>query len=508
MGKILHSTPGLFARAPFFAILVSGTIVSSVTNAWAEDAPEGPETPHENRVGMPGIVRMSLPVAAQAPIVIALTGGYGFIDPMYDLSAPGHRLQGQAAIAVSPLPYLVLGVDAWGRIDLFSSEDDDEANLYGEPRLSARLQHALSPDVHLGGELGVRFVGEEAPDIKPASISPSLRALVGARLSPSTWLAGTLGFHLDNSDNSLPPLDEIGAIDRITIGASSSFGIPFGVGISHRLASETELLGELGGEILVGSSAPPIFESPWGISVGARQPFGEQFAAMASVDVSLSARGEVEPNATVPVEPRLGGFLTLVWRPGARPPVEAEVVAVPEEKEEVVEEELPPAIPTSPVQGSVVDEGGRPLADVQVVLQREGASDVEERTYANGQFEFKEVPEGPVVLVIKTPGYDEVKVQFAEGEPREKEVILYPSLPAGQVKGEVRDLQGNPLPDTKITISPGDKTVEVTAEGTFTLELAPGRYTVRFDHPELSPQKRVIRVQDRGVVILNIALTR
>jgi hypothetical protein len=229
---------------------------------------------------------------------------------------------------------------------------------------------------------------------------------------------------------------------------------------------------------------------------------------MLSADVSFSARPDLDDDALVPTDPRFGGFLTVTWRPGAKAPVKVEVEEKEEPPEEKPEEkDLPPPIPTSPVQGTVIDEGGRPLADVEVVLKREGAPDVVERSYADGRFEFKDVPEGPVEVIIKTPGYDEIKFQFGEDEKREKEVILYPSLPAGQVKGEVRDLKGNPLPETKITISPGDKVVDVSEEGTFSLELAPGRYTVRFDHPDLSAQKRVIRVQDRGVVILNIALS-
>jgi len=75
------------------------------------------------------------------------------------------------------------------------------------------------------------------------------------------------------------------------------------------------------------------------------------------------------------------------------------------------------------------------------------------------------------------------------------------------VKGEVRDLKGNPLA-AKIIITPGDKVIEVAKDGMFELELAPGRYTLRFEHPDLAPQKRVISVQDRGVVILNIALSQ
>jgi 5-hydroxyisourate hydrolase-like protein (transthyretin family) len=155
----------------------------------------------------------------------------------------------------------------------------------------------------------------------------------------------------------------------------------------------------------------------------------------------------------------------------------------------------------------VVDEGGRPLADVEVILTREGSQPLATRTYADGRFEFKEVPdEGDVQLEIKTPGYEVRKISYAEGEDRSSEVVLYPALPAGQVRGAVLDLSGNPVA-AKITITPGDHEVDVKEDGSFELELTPGRYTVRFHHADYKNQMRVVVVEDRGVVILNIALS-
>lgn len=510
MGKKIHTAPGPFSPATYLATFFFSVTALGPALVHAQEPSSEAVTPEETSRAMPGIVRLPLPVPTHAPLAVSLTGGYGWIDPMYDLQDSGHRLEGLAAIAYSPVPYLVIGADAWGRMDHFSDDDDPNAtNRYGEPRLTARFQRAHSTDFHYGAELGVRFIGGEAPNVTPRAISPSLQALIGARLAPETWLAAGLGFHLDNSRHPLPDPDEVNGVDRITLGASSSPSVPWGVGVSHRLASNTELLGELSGDILVGGNAPSILDSPWGLSLGARHPVHERISVMLSADVSFSARPDLNDGTLVPTDPRIGGFLTVTWRPFVE--AEAKVEVEKKEPEPVTEpeepEDLPPPVPMSPVHGTVIDEGGRPLPDAEVTLKREGAPDVVERSFADGRFEFKDVPEGPVEVIIKTPGYDEVKLQFGEGEERKKEVILYPSLPAGQVKGEVRDMKGEPLPRTTITISPGDKAVEVSPEGTFSLELAPGRYTVRFEHPELSAQKRVIRVQDRGVVILNIALS-
>jgi hypothetical protein len=162
---------------------------------------------------------------------------------------------------------------------------------------------------------------------------------------------------------------------------------------------------------------------------------------------------------------------------------------------------------SSPVSGAVVDEGGRALADASVTLEMLGREPHQERTLADGKFEFAAVPEGEASVRVNAPGYEEALVQIAEGKSRVVEVMLRPSVPAGQVRGKVLDLKGNPVKAT-LRISPGDQLIETQADGSFELELAPGRYTVRFEHEDFGSQRRTISVQNRGVVILNIALSQ
>jgi hypothetical protein len=54
-------------------------------------------------------------------------------------------------------------------------------------------------------------------------------------------------------------------------------------------------------------------------------------------------------------------------------------------------------VKTAPVSGTVVDEGGRPLADAQVTLLREGVEPIVQRSFANGGFEFGA---GRVIAVV------------------------------------------------------------------------------------------------------------
>ena len=470
------------------------------------------ETPGETERALPGLVRVGIPIAAVAPVVLAGSGGFALIDPVEDLDSGAARLAGRLAVAYSPIPQVSLGIDMMGRVDFFSSE----TNLYGEPRLTARLALPAGKKLHLGAELDARLIGQEAPSIALQATSPSLRGMLGAELSERTWLAAHLGFHLDRSERTVPdevPLSSVSTADRITLGASSWSAVQWGVGVSHRLSGpKTELIGELSGEILVGTAAPSLFQSPWQLSLGARHPLGSSLSIQGTIDLGLSARPDPLPvDDLMPIHPRLGAIVSLVWRFGVKDEESQSNAAEEEPEEETKPEKVAPpivAIKTSDITGTVVDEGGRPLSDVEIIMTRPDSEPVTERSYADGGFKFADIPdEGDVSIAFKTAGYDDGKLSFKTGQERNAEVVLYPAVPAGQVKGSVRDLKGDPIVAT-IVISPGKKEVKVNADGTFDLELAPGRYTVKFDHPDYSRQKRVIRVQDRGVVILNIALSK
>jgi hypothetical protein len=75
------------------------------------------------------------------------------------------------------------------------------------------------------------------------------------------------------------------------------------------------------------------------------------------------------------------------------------------------------------------------------------------------------------------------------------------------VRGRVLDLAGTPVL-ARVSITPGEHPVQVGEDGSFALELAPGRYTVKLEQVGFVTQQRVIVIRDRGVVILNIALSR
>lgn len=467
--------------------------------------------PGETARALPGIVRVGVPTPSAAPVVVGGGVGYGFMDSTSTLEG-GHRLLGIGSVAFSPLPSLAFALDLQGRLDDYPDlTAGDSVKLYGEPRLAARFAHPLTPVLSLGAEAEVRLVGSEAPSVEPSATSGALRGLVGYRLGEATWLGADLGFRLDRSAEAVPDPTLLASADKRTLGASSFHAAEWGLGVSHRLeSSHTELLGELSGELLVGTGKPKVSRSPSRLALGARQPLSRIFSLLGSAEVSLSKRPlTMVGEDLIPIEPRFTVGVALLVRLGLPDPVVAPPPKEPAPPPEPVLSAPPPPPPvvTTPVRGTVVDEGGRPLPDTEVTLLQPAHEPLTTHTDAEGRFEFEAVPEGALALEVDSDGFDPVKLELGAEEERTREVVLHPAVPAGQLRGKVTDLSGDPLA-AMVVVAPGEREVAVGGDGSFELELSPGSYTVSFRADGYQAQKRRITVKNRGVVILNIALSR
>jgi hypothetical protein len=466
-------------------------------------------TPAESARGLVGLIRVGLPTPASSAVVTAGGVSYGWLDPAADLDRSGHRVGATLAAAVAPLPYLSLAADVRGYLDVFPhSSAGSETNLYGEPRLTPRFSRSATEDLYWGAEAEVRFVGAQAPSVSWPATSGSVRGLLGVQLPERTWLGTQLGFHVDRSAAVVPDPASVSASDRRTLESSSWNAVQWGVGASHRLDHlRTELIGELSGEALVGARAPSLLASPWQLGMAARQPLSGAISLCVTAEVGLSAQHVSLPNELSPISPRLSGGVSVLWRLGSSTALAPATPSVHEEPARVAPVPASPAPVTAPVAGTVVDEGGRPLPDAQIQLTRAGAQPAEARSSESGGFSFAEVPEGSIELRVSAAGFDAVTVAISQGQERTREIVLHPSVPAGQVRGRVLDLAGTPVL-ARVSITPGEHAVQVSEDGSFAVELAPGRYTVKLEHTSFATQQRVIVLRDRGVVILNIALSR
>jgi hypothetical protein len=470
---------------------------------------------------LPGLIHVGLPVAPAHSVAVGVGGSVGVLDQAQN-SELGSRLGGNLAASFSPGAHWSVGLDFSGYRDRYGAE----TNGYGEPRLTGRYVDELSVDHHWGLQIDARLVGAEVPSIDFSATSPSLRGLYGFHAGEDVWVGAELGFHLNRTAAALPNVAVLSANDRRSLGASTWNGLPWGMGAGYRLLETTSLLGEVGGEWLVGGESPGFGASPIRVSLGLQQWFGSSFLATAGADVAVSGRAELARDQISVEEPRVLGFVGLTWvlanpeppppPPAIEPAPKPAVVETPKPAPAVIA--APPAPIVSPVSGTIVDEGGRPLADVAIVLEQEGQPARTERTFADGHYDFAAVPEGTVTLKVVESGFDDVTVNLEKDGPRNSEIVMRPAVPAGQVRGKVLDLQGNPVA-AQVTITTeatksstqqaaAPQTSVVAADGSFELDLAPGRYVVRFEHADFAPQRRNIVVKDKGVVILNIALIR
>jgi hypothetical protein len=126
--------------------------------------------------------------------------------------------------------------------------------------------------------------------------------------------------------------------------------------------------------------------------------------------------------------------------------------------------------------GSVVDEAGTPLSDVQVTLFHEEHSRYFElRTGADGRFKVGPLPEGPYSLVASTPGLLPAYLSSVIQEEVE-EIVLHPPR---RISGQVLSA-GQPAPGAKVRVAYTGHVAETDAQGRFSFEpFAPDTYELQ-----------------------------
>ena len=80
-----------------------------------------------------------------------------------------------------------------------------------------------------------------------------------------------------------------------------------------------------------------------------------------------------------------------------------------------------------------------------------------------------------------------------------------PATTNGQIRGNVRSFAGEALNAT-VTVYPSDLKASTDAEGAFSLDVPPGKYTVRIRAHGYKSQNRNVVVSENGVTVLNAEL--
>ena len=134
---------------------------------------------------------------------------------------------------------------------------------------------------------------------------------------------------------------------------------------------------------------------------------------------------------------------------------------------------------------------------------------VEVITSEAGTFALRDLPAGPIQLSASALGFRDAQLDVVVPVDTElnSELTLSEALPEGQIRGTVRGTGGTPLTAT-IRIEPLGLVLSAARDGTFSIDVAPGRYEVLVTAPGYEPQQRVADVEQDGVTVLPVDLVR
>jgi hypothetical protein len=464
--------------------------------------------------GLRGVNRVGVPVSPAPSLMISGSMGYGYTESIGSVEGSHHRLHGILGGGVSVFPWLAFGLNLDGRYDVHPrDEKGDDSSIVGEPRLVARGGYQLNEQFQIGIELGLLFPGTAAPSIVFDATTLDTKLLFAyTRSDINLTVAGLVGFRLDNSGQSAPPLDRTRPGDRLSLQASDFNEALVGVGASYRI-SPAEIIVELTGDILVGKGAPDFLTSPIRIAVGARYHLLSSLSVELLTETVVSARpGDKFANALVPIEPRFSALAGLRYaldfsetKPIEKKPVEKKTAQKP-----LVKVEEKPKKAT--ITGALVDENNGPVVSAHVRMEV-GDQNLETNTDEQGVYRFDNVRLGEGSIHAQADGFEDsdwsvqVVPDMPAQQPRQLTRVVQetPQTPVGQLRGLIRSFNGKPLSAT-ITVDPIEKTLSTDATGQFEIDLPTGSYEVSIQSSGYQTQHRRVTVEVNGVSIINADL--
>lgn len=500
---------------------------------------------------LPGVYRV--PTAEPDPVGLAFfaSAGYGYaasLDPGFGADDTHHRAGGSLAASFSPTPWLSLGLRMDGRLDRHSAriEQPDGAagevtddGLVGDPRVLLQARTSLSQSWHLGGRLTFWFPGSEAPSlVLGATTADALAVLTYAPPGGPLRVGLDAGFRLDRSAESVEDAGALSQADRLSLGVSESSAVLLGAGATFQ-AGSVQILGELTWDVLVGDAAPSLRESPLRVAAGVRVPVVENLAAELVLESNLARLPTAAPGQPlVPYEPRVSVTAGLHFRFGA--PARARSSGTGEDtRDEPGRPGAPDAARAGVVHGRVRGPGGAAVTSAELTITAgsapaEGAPEdapgaagdatpeinpgatpaapaftAEAAVDTEGRFRVAGVPAGPVTVSARADGFEPATRSFtlAPGSEHELDIDLERALPPGQLRGFVRSFGGKPVAAT-LTIEPLGQTITAGEDGSFEIDVAPGKYEVVVRAPGYREQRRSVTIEEGGVLILNVDLRR
>ena len=468
------------------------------------------------------------------------------------LLGPDHAFNrgvGDVAIAFGATDFLSVGISLDGRYDRHWGRLGDPAmnatttvaaggddGYVGDPHLIVRLAKA-SGSLRFGGQLGIWVPGKDAPSVAGSAISVDARALVSLPAGPGL-LSFSAGFRLDNSANSVDEPMQLSLTDRVSLGVSdyhALFGaaqlrIPAGkawLGVEGSLDAFVGGPGDAGaGEIKHAELARGTLIIRGGVMAGYH--ISDQLSALVFLEAARvpgvnDAQIDSGNIPLVPYEPIVTGGIGLTARFGG--PKAASGFTERECARHTPPDCADVAVPiVTDISGTVVDSAGKPVVGATVRLTLKSSQVDSVITDETGAYVFRGVPIGHRMANQPTieetgaqisaevggmkPGTAAI-AQLAEGTNQAPPITLEPLLPPGQLRGVVRSLPGGrAVEGATITVVGGAGKAQTVADGTFTIDLAPGQYKIKVTAKGLKDQELDVTIDPNGVAIKNIDLQR
>jgi len=396
--------------------------------------------------GLPALAAIDLGYAPQRIFVLAASGGYGFIEDQDGASGTHHRGLWHAGVGFSPASWFSGSVIGDGRV---RPGPNGGASVIGlTPELSLRVHPHFHDDLLIGFATRIAAPpGLDAVTGDPAALRGEIKALLGGRASKRVIIAGELGFRLDNTDAQVDDPTTLDGDERLAAALDEFNGLLVGIGFGYRMGNTT-LFADVTGDLPMSTGSDQIGQAPLRLSAELRQAMGDS--------VGLHIRAGTELNGRVPLD----ADAPLI---GARPRLQLEV-------------------------GLTVGFGGK--------VERPAVGGVT----AAGEPVAGAAPEpAPAPIAAPAP------------EPQVEEPPAPAAAPAGepmgQIRGQVRSFRGKPLKASAVVYPLGTK-VDSDEDGTFSLPVPPGKYTVRLRAYGYRSQNREIVITEGSVTLLNVELRK
>jgi hypothetical protein len=459
----------------------------------------------EGKRARPALLNVPIADASRAgTLVVAADLAAGLIEALADDDDTHQRLALSGAASISATSWLNLGLMIDGRYDRHGADaEGSDDGVATQSELSARL---ASRSGALGFGLELAAWQPPGPDIGTSFEATSLDARAWVSHHAERFVFGGYGgYRLDRSEKAAEDAARLRFGDRVALGASEFDAVLAGVGVGYA-AGKTFLFGEATAQLLLGS--PELAASPCRLSIGARRPLSDGgLSGEVSFSALLTPRPDVGVDAPLmPIEPRAMLSIGLRFGTGRSAPVVTAAPAAPAPAPAPARVAAPPVRQPTKLELTLVDDQGQPLQRATVTLiQGERETPLSEAE--PGRYRHDDVPPGPGRLRIRADGFQPIErdVQVGGSPELRIDARAQQALPAGQVRGLVRSFRGKPL-SAKVRVEPAGGEASTDAEGFFQIDVPPGPYEVVIEAPGYQSQRRAVKVEKQGVVIVNVDL--